>query len=369
MRCARGACLANPTYLHGAMITLERLFISPGHNYFGHHGKPAGENPVLEVSEIECVSGRGIRGDRFFDFAPDYKGQITFFSAEVFQEMVTKLSLSRVDAAETRRNVLVSGVCLNSLVGQEFEIQGVRFQGMQECRPCYWMDKAFTPGAEDFMKGQGGLRAKILTDGVLRVSEKHLAFTGGLLAGGQSKRMGRDKAGVQFHGMPLWQHQIQTLSQLGAHEILISGRPNASYANAGFPLLSDAAGHMGPLAGVHALLSASAHPLTVILAVDMPLMTPEYLRYLLSQCTPTTGVVVDNGGFLEGLAAVYPKAALPTALVVLNSDTPSMQSFARLCESRGLLKILPSTPDEATLFRSVNYAADLVEALLWTPHH
>jgi hypothetical protein len=59
---------------------IRQIFISPGHNYFGHHGKPAGEDPTVEVDAIQCVAGSGIEGDRFFDFKPDCKGQITFFS-------------------------------------------------------------------------------------------------------------------------------------------------------------------------------------------------------------------------------------------------------------------------------------------------
>jgi hypothetical protein len=57
---------------------------------------------------------------------------------------------------------------LNRLVGTEFEVQGVRFGGVAECAPCHWMDEAFAPGAETFLTGRGGLRAVILTDGVLR---------------------------------------------------------------------------------------------------------------------------------------------------------------------------------------------------------
>ena len=65
--------------------------------------------------------------------------------------------------------MITEGVDLNTLVGAEFEIQGIRFQGMAECTPCHWMDQAFAPGAEQFLKGRGGLRAAILTDGILRV--------------------------------------------------------------------------------------------------------------------------------------------------------------------------------------------------------
>jgi len=47
----------------------------------------------------------------------------------------------------------------------------VRFRGHSECSPCYWMDQAFAPGAEAALKGRGGLRAQILTDGFLEVEE------------------------------------------------------------------------------------------------------------------------------------------------------------------------------------------------------
>jgi MOSC domain-containing protein YiiM len=41
------------------------------------------------------------------------------------------------------------------------------FEGVEECRPCYWMDQALAPGAEEFLKGCGGLRVRVLTDGIL----------------------------------------------------------------------------------------------------------------------------------------------------------------------------------------------------------
>jgi hypothetical protein len=150
-------------------IMIQHLFISPGHNFFGHHGGEAGTNGLLEVNEIECVAGHGIRGDRFFDFRDDYVGQITFFSSEVFRDVCRSLGVDLPSAGAARRNVVTEGVDLNSLIGQQFTVQGVRFQGVAECKPCYWMDQAIAPGAEAALQGRGGLRARILSDGVLRV--------------------------------------------------------------------------------------------------------------------------------------------------------------------------------------------------------
>lgn len=149
-------------------IAIERLFISPGHNFFGHHGKPAGAHPAQELAELRCLAGRGIEGDRFLDYKPDYAGQITFFEAEVFEGLCAALALTEATPAGLRRNVVTRGVNLESLQGREFSIEGVRFQGAGECKPCYWMDAALAPGAEEWLRGRGGLRARILTDGWLR---------------------------------------------------------------------------------------------------------------------------------------------------------------------------------------------------------
>jgi MOSC domain-containing protein YiiM len=81
-------------------------------------------------------------------------------------------ALGLVDAtpAGLRRNIIIEGVDLNDWIGEEFELQGLRFAGTQECAPCYWMDRAYAPGAEAFLKGRGGLRAQILTGGTLTAS-------------------------------------------------------------------------------------------------------------------------------------------------------------------------------------------------------
>lgn len=158
-----------PGRRHVAEMRVRHIFISPGHNFFGHHGQPAGKHPTLAVDEVECVAGRGLRGDRFFDFKENYKGQVTFFSHEVFTALCAELQLAGRSPGLTRRNIVVADADLNSLVGQEFTVQGVHFRGMAECSPCHWMDAALAPGAEKFLQGRGGLRARILTDGVLRV--------------------------------------------------------------------------------------------------------------------------------------------------------------------------------------------------------
>ena len=132
-------------------------------------------SPMSSRSEVRAIPGRGIEGDRYFTGAgtfsphpqkPDF--EITLIEREKIDAFARETGLP-FTAARARRNLVTEGVDLNSLIGVEFEVQGVRFLGTQESAPCHWMDTAFAPGAEEALKGRGGLRAKILSDGVLRV--------------------------------------------------------------------------------------------------------------------------------------------------------------------------------------------------------
>jgi MOSC domain-containing protein YiiM len=155
-------------------MRIHHLYLSKGHNFFGRHGLSAGENPMTEVQGLECLAGRGVRGDRFLDYRENYKGQITFFAMEVYRAICQKLGEWHRPVSVFRRNVITEGVDLNELIGVEFEIQGVRFLGTEECKPCYWMDQAFAPGAAELLKGRGGLRAMILSGGKLQVNASRL---------------------------------------------------------------------------------------------------------------------------------------------------------------------------------------------------
>ena len=157
-------------------LQIAHLYVSAGHNFFGHNGQPPGSYPMEERPEIQCVAGRGIEGDRFLDYKSDYKGQITFFEEEVFFALREQLGVVDRQPSSFRRNVITRGAELSQFYGREFEVQGVRFLGVSECKPCYWMDEAFAPGAEVALQGRGGLRAKILTSGRLAVDAKVAAL-------------------------------------------------------------------------------------------------------------------------------------------------------------------------------------------------
>ncbi|NNM30607.1 MAG: molybdenum cofactor biosysynthesis protein [Akkermansiaceae bacterium] len=149
-------------------VDVRHLFVSAEHNYRGRHGKGSLSHPIEDREVIECVARRGIRGDRYFDHKEDFKGQVTFFEDEVYGAVKEKFGLPALEPSAFRRNVIVRGVPLNELIGRRFTLQGLEFEGVEEAKPCYWMDEACADGAEEFLKGKGGLRARIRTGGKLR---------------------------------------------------------------------------------------------------------------------------------------------------------------------------------------------------------
>ena len=149
---------------------LLEIWISEGNDFKGRHGKGRLDHGIIGVTEVECVAGMGLCGDRYFGYKPGYKGQVTFFSAETVDALRGKFNQPDLSSALFRRNLIVRGVDLSAWVGKRFRLQGVEFEGSEECRPCYWMDEAVAPGAEDFLKAEfrGGLRARVVSDGVLQ---------------------------------------------------------------------------------------------------------------------------------------------------------------------------------------------------------
>ena len=103
---------------------------------------------------------------------PDFKGQVTFLDADAVDEVRSRFNRPDLSGGEFQRNLVVRGVELSQWVGKCFLFQGVVFEGSEECKPCYWMDQAVAPGTEEFLRlrFRGGLRARILSDGVLSVS-------------------------------------------------------------------------------------------------------------------------------------------------------------------------------------------------------
>lgn len=150
---------------------LAHIYTSPGHDYWGRKGEGRLQHGIVEAASVECVAGKGLVGDRYFGYRADFKGQVTFMELATVEAVRAEFELPKLPASVFRRNLIVSGVNLREWLGRRFALQGVVFQGSQQCRPCHWMDRVVDTGAEAFLREsfRGGLRAKIITSGVLRV--------------------------------------------------------------------------------------------------------------------------------------------------------------------------------------------------------
>jgi MOSC domain-containing protein YiiM len=119
------------------------------------------------VEQVAVRAGLGLVGDRFYGKGVSFDGHITFSAWEVIQGLMRELPASAETSARLRRNVVVEGVNLNQLIGQEFCLAGIPMRGVKHCAPCHWMEYMVAPGALAWLRGRGGLRAQALGDGIL----------------------------------------------------------------------------------------------------------------------------------------------------------------------------------------------------------
>ena len=133
---------------------------------------------------------------------------------------------------------------------------------------------------------------------------------GFVLAGGESTRMGRDKALLPFAGRPLIEHALSILSEAGL-PLRIAGARSRSLAEFA-PIVEDAGPGLGPLAGICSAMAATPSHYAVFLPVDLPLLPPSLVVYLLHQARMTGQVVTvpTINGFAQTFPAVLHRSAL-----------------------------------------------------------
>lgn len=171
------------------------------------------------------------------------------------------------------------------------------------------------------------------TDGVTAPPASDLSAF--ILAGGQSTRMGADKAFLEFHGQSLLARAL-ALARALTPEVLIVGE-RARFA-AFAPVVEDIYPGHGPLGGIHAALTASASELNLVLAVDTPLLTPALLRFLVEQARASAAVATVPrvaGGF-QPLCAVYRPAFCEVAQAALQQKRNKIDPLFSLVPVRVL---------------------------------
>lgn len=176
-------------------------------------------------------------------------------------------------------------------------------------------------------------------------------FSAVLLSGGKSSRMGFDKATFQIDGEPLWQRQIKILQSIGAAKVFISGAIVGPWHGSGITVLEDEISGLGPMGALAGILENISTDLVLVLAVDMPAMTVEFLTNLLAR---DAAVVPKNGEYYEPLAAVYAKSSLSLVRSFLDRGQRSLQVFLREAVAQKTMKVHPVSFAEAAFFSNLN---------------
>lgn len=187
-----------------------------------------------------------------------------------------------------------------------------------------------------------------------RSDDRPAVWTLGLLAGGRSERMGRDKALARLNGRTMLEHVVWRCAP-PTGEILVSSGPLDRRLDVPWPRVPDAAG-AGPLAGIHALCAAVRTPRLVVVPCDMPYLERRYLEALVGALTAGR-----DAAFFAGDRGPAP---LPLAVVASRALAAARALIgAGRLRVDGLAEMLPHAivppPAGACALTSVNHPEEL----------
>ena len=132
--------------------------------------RPARRVPLQSFNHVEVLADHGLVGDHKAQRAGG-KRQVTLIQREHLDAVAALLGRDAVDPALLRRNLVVSGINLLALHDAPFDIGGVLFEGAGLCEPCSRMEEALGAGGYNAMRGHGGIIARVIASGVIRVGD------------------------------------------------------------------------------------------------------------------------------------------------------------------------------------------------------
>jgi molybdenum cofactor guanylyltransferase len=191
-----------------------------------------------------------------------------------------------------------------------------------------------------------------------------MTLTGVLFVGGESRRMGADKATLVLNGEALWSRQLGVLRELKPEKILISARTKPAWCPLEIEVVLDQPPSRGPLSGLSAALQKIQTTHLLALAVDLPRINAAYLRRLSKLARANCGVLPSIDGELEPLCAIYPRGKVAAAVAekALSGPDFSLRSFAAALVNQKRLMILPLADAEKDGCLNVNTPEELAAA-------
>jgi molybdopterin-guanine dinucleotide biosynthesis protein A len=183
-----------------------------------------------------------------------------------------------------------------------------------------------------------------------------MQITGIILSGGQSTRMGTDKALMQINGKTLLENVIHICQPL-CSQILISSN-NLAHEKFGYKIIPDEIKNCGPLGGIYSCLKQSETDWNFIISVDAAFIKPEFVSFLISEIGDYNAVVPVHDFGKEPLIAMYHKKGLPEITKMLVSKNYKMNNLLNLINTKFVdsQKWVKEFPE---IFRNLNHPCDI----------
>lgn len=192
-------------------------------------------------------------------------------------------------------------------------------------------------------------------------------ITGIILAGGQSRRMGFNKAEAEMHGESMLHRMIDKLEKVTPAIVVSSGA--VTYPSILWPQIHDEYPQCGPLGGIYSVLKHSATSLNLVVSCDIPLVSISLLKYIVTRATENDCLItvpVDQEGQLQMMCAVYRKEVLPFIAQQLDSRTYKMKDLLNLVSVKYVDIAREHPLYQEHTFMNVNTPSSLEEARkLW----
>jgi len=125
--------------------------------------------PAESCNQVMVRTNFGIEGD--YRSGKYQIGQITLVEAEIMDTVSRELGYD-IPVGASRRQIMVRGIVVNELIGQNLRLGHILVRVEDKCNPCNNMEKRIGPGAKDAMNGRGGIRCRVIEGGELRVGDK-----------------------------------------------------------------------------------------------------------------------------------------------------------------------------------------------------
>jgi len=136
---------------------------------------------MMSIGEVRALAGKGLEGDRYclgvgtYSDTPGTGRQVTLIELESIDALQRDHGVA-IPPTAARRNIVTQGVALNHLIGQRFRVGPVTLLGVRLCEPCAHLESLSSPGVLRGLVHRGGLRADILSDGLIHVGDAVESF-------------------------------------------------------------------------------------------------------------------------------------------------------------------------------------------------